>query len=129
MKALLIIAHGSRKKEANQEIESIADQVRQIQSESNEYARVAHAFLEFAKPDIVSAVNSCVDSGATEIDVVPYFLVAGLHVIRDIPNELASCRNNHPSLVIRLSQHFGIMDSIAIKISECAQSKMNTPDL
>lgn len=125
MKALLIIAHGSRREAANDEIENIANQVRQIHSETNEYEKVVHAFLEFAEPDIASAVNTCFDSGIREIDVVPYFLVAGLHVIRDIPNQLAACREQYPGLVIRISEHFGVMGSIAEKISECASMKLN----
>lgn len=121
MKALLIIAHGSRKKAANKEIASVADQVRQISS--NGYDIVSHAFLEFADPDIVSGINQCVESGATEVTVVPYFLAAGSHVVRDIPAELSSCRKNHPELTVNLSPHFGIINSIAKNIVECAQMK------
>jgi len=121
LKALLIIAHGSRRKSANDEIENVANQVSQTQS--NGYDIVIHAFLEFAEPDIANGINQCVESGATEVTVVPYFLAAGSHVVRDIPTELSSCRKNHPELTINLSQHFGVINSIAKSIVECAQMK------
>lgn len=119
MKALLIIAHGSRRKAANDEIANVANQVSQLQS--NGYDIVIHAFLEFAKPNIASGISQCVESGATEVTVVPYFLAAGSHVVRDIPTELSSCRKKHPELTINLSQHFGVMDSTAKNIVACAQ--------
>lgn len=119
MKALLIIAHGSRRKSANDEIGNVAKQVSQIQDNGHDI--VVHAFLEFAKPDIANGINQCVESGATKVTVVPYFLAAGSHVVRDIPAELSSCRKNHPELTINLSQHFGVLNSIAENIVECAQ--------
>ena len=45
-------------------------------------------FLELAEPSIPDGIQRCIDAGATEVVVVPYFLSAGRHVSEDIPAEV-----------------------------------------
>jgi sirohydrochlorin ferrochelatase len=78
--ALLLIAHGSRQAEANDDLHAL---VRDLQHESD-YAIVEAAFLELAEPSIQAAGKRCVVQGAQRVILVPYFLSAGVHVRRDL---------------------------------------------
>ena len=80
MHITLLIAHGSKKESANQEIEQLALQL----NAETENSSVTHAFLECAAPSIANVIENAITNGATEIDCLPYFLVAGRHLSEDI---------------------------------------------
>lgn len=120
MNALLLIAHGSRNQKANQEIDALAQNVAHFCDE--QFQLVQHAFLEFAEPDIVGGVGKCVERGATRVTVVPYFLTAGNHVVRDIPEEIEQVRAAHADIEIELSPHVGAMDIMASLVARCARA-------
>ena len=86
MKALLIVAHGSRRDNSNDEVRALGHSV--AQHPANDYDRVACAFLELAEPSIPEGLTALMDEGATDITVLPYFLSAGRHVTEDIPAEV-----------------------------------------
>lgn len=80
MTALLLIAHGSRRAEANADLDFIADALRQ----RGEYPIVQTCYLELAEPDIASGVARCLAQGAKRVVMLPYFLSAGVHVRDDL---------------------------------------------
>ncbi|MCG6934439.1 MAG: CbiX/SirB N-terminal domain-containing protein [Proteobacteria bacterium] len=110
MHALLLIAHGSRREASNQEIRDLASRLERIVGDR--FDRVLPAFLELAEPDITTGVDHCVETGATSVTVVPYFLSAGRHVASDIPAELEKAARKHQALTIQLSDYLGKHDSI-----------------
>jgi sirohydrochlorin ferrochelatase len=85
-RALLLIAHGSRRPEANADLEFVAAALR----ERGRYPIVRVAYLELAEPNIETGGAQCVEAGATEVVLLPYFLSPGVHVIED----LAAARDN-----------------------------------
>jgi sirohydrochlorin ferrochelatase len=89
--ALLLIAHGSRHVEANDDLHALVDELR----ESGEYAVVDASFLELAEPAIEAAGGHCVGQGAERVILLPYFLSAGVHVKRVL---LAQPLGRHPLL-------------------------------
>ena len=105
MHALLLIAHGSRREASNQEVRELAASLEQIAGDR--FDRVIPAFLELAEPDITSGVDLCVESGATTVTAVPYFLSAGRHVASDIPAELEQARLKHRAIPVHLSDYLG----------------------
>src|SRR5437667_11915571 len=78
--ALLLIAHGSRNAEANDDLTPIVAALRR----SGRYAIVEACFLELAEPDILRGGQTCVDQGAGRVILVPYFLSPGVHVRQDL---------------------------------------------
>jgi sirohydrochlorin ferrochelatase len=78
--ALLLIAHGSRRPEANADLDYVAQQLR----ERGRYPIVQVSYLELAEPDIETGGALCVDRGATEVILLPYFLSPGKHVVEDL---------------------------------------------
>ncbi|GAA5216771.1 sirohydrochlorin chelatase [Corallincola platygyrae] len=99
--ALLLVAHGSRRQASNDEVSALAN----LLSSQGVYAFCESAFLELAKPSIGEGFEALVAQGATHIDVVPYFLAAGRHVVEDIPEEVAECQKAHPHIQVRLAPH------------------------
>ena len=62
-------------------------------SAQGEHPIVEACFLELAEPDIATGGSRCVARGATRVLMVPYFLSAGVHLLRDLTRareELAS---------------------------------------
>ena len=105
MKALLLVAHGSRRKQSNDEVEALADRLRE--SCDGRYQIVHAAFLELADTLIPDGIRRCAEEGATEIVVLPYFLNSGRHVVTDIPEEVDSVRDELPGVDIKLASHLG----------------------
>lgn len=110
-RALLIVAHGSRRAESNAEVR---DLTRQVQKQSpDRFEWINCAFLELAEPSIPEELEQLIRQGATDITVVPYFLSAGRHVAEDIPGEVAKVTTCHPEITIRITPHLGLAGGVA----------------
>ena len=118
MEILLLVAHGSRKETANQEVRELAARIEG--HSGSDYEAVVPAFLEFAEPDIGGGVDHCVKLGAKNITVVPYFLSAGAHVNRDIPGELDIASHRYPGVGLNLTGHLGAVEGIVEAVINCA---------
>ena len=105
MKALLLIAHGSRIVSSNDEVRQLAGKLRDAASGSFDW--VECAFLELAEPSILQGVQSCINAGAREVLALPYFLAAGKHVLEDIPSELRKKRVEYPNIRIDMCDYLG----------------------
>ena len=83
--AVLLIAHGSRRQEANDDLLRLADAVRN----RDHYSIVEVAYLEIASPTIPDGARRCIEQGASRILLLPYFLSAGAHVV-DNPAQMGA---------------------------------------
>jgi sirohydrochlorin ferrochelatase len=104
-RALLLVAHGSRRKASNQEVVDLSKRL----SKCDSYFACEAVFLELAEPDISQGFSKLVEMGAKQIDVMPYFLAAGRHVVEDIPIEIKACQQSFPDVTIRLAPHLAAM--------------------
>lgn len=104
MKAILFIAHGSKKEKSNNEfLELIED----LSKKDTKYDLKKAAFLELAFPDINSSVLEFIQEGAKEIYFYPFFLNSGKHVLIDLPNIIEGLSQEYPELNFILLPHFG----------------------
>ena len=101
MKALLLIAHGSRNAEANAEILRLAQRI------AKQVPLTSAAFLELASPTLEEALEELIAAGATQIVIFPYFLAAGSHVVRDIPHRINQAKTKHPRIDFKILPHLG----------------------
>nr|MCS5638343.1 cobalamin biosynthesis protein CbiX [Myxococcota bacterium] len=83
--AWIVIDHGSRQAQANALVVELARQI-QLRRPGT---IVTHAHMEIASPALDEAVVSCMDRGAEEILVLPYFLSPGRHTQETIPDQVA----------------------------------------
>ncbi|NKB62113.1 MAG: cobalamin biosynthesis protein CbiX [Gammaproteobacteria bacterium] len=105
MKALLIIAHGSRREQANNEIQQLTEYLEE--NDQSDFAWVRHSFLEMGHPNIPGSINELIQNGAREIVVLPYFLAAGAHVAKDIPEIIANLQQENPDVLLSIMPHIG----------------------
>ena len=119
MKFLLLIAHGSRRQDSNDEIRQLAERVTAL--DDNDYDGVEAAFLEIAEPDIHQGIANCIERGASSIVAVPYFLAGGNHVIKDVPGEIACAQAAMPKVDIQISRYLGSSDTMASLVLNCSR--------
>jgi sirohydrochlorin ferrochelatase len=108
LNALLVIAHGSPRPEANEDVQRVVEVVRA----RGVYPVVVLGYLDCNQPDIPAAVAECVTAGATSIDVVPYFLHSGKHFLIDVPEMLATA-SRESGVAIRMGDYVGHSKQIA----------------
>jgi len=116
IRALLVVAHGSRRTASNEEVRQLADELRQAAGDA--YEHVECAFLELAAPSIPDGIDCCVQRGATEVVVLPYFLSAGRHVVKDIPEIVAESQARHPSVTLRIAPYLGQATTLVSSLLE-----------
>jgi len=104
-KALIIVAHGSRKSSSNEEVKALGEKVSFLVDQR--YGLVMTSFLEFAAPSLEESMLSCIDKGVSEIVILPYFLASGNHVTRDIPEVVQKIEAAYPKVKITLIEHLG----------------------
>ena len=110
MKALLLLAHGSRRKQSNVEVVKLIEKIKGRCSAQFEV--IYPAFLELSSPSIPEGIKMCADDGATSILVLPYFLNSGRHVHEDIPNLIIESKKLYPNICIETAPHIGASDLI-----------------
>jgi sirohydrochlorin ferrochelatase len=112
--AILLVDHGSRRPEANAQLEALADAVRARDPER--FVTIAH--MELAPPSIAEGVAACAAAGASEVLVHPYFLGPGNHTRHDVPRLVAEAQQKHPDLKLRISEPLGLHEKIVDVVLE-----------
>ena len=102
--AVLLIAHGSRRQEANDDLLRLADAVRK----RDRYQTVEVSFLEIASPTIPEGARCCIEQGACRILMLPYFLSAGAHVVNDLKRHQRELASEFPDVSIELCHPLGL---------------------
>ena len=110
MKAVLLIDHGSRRDEANEMMNCMANLVQALAGPD---VIVRYAHMELCEPSIAAGVKDCVDAGATELIVFPYMLSPGKHSTADIPRMVADAAARYPELGVRVTSAFGVHEKLA----------------
>lgn len=102
--AVLLIAHGSRRAAANQDLVQLAQQV----ADSGGYQIVEVSYLELAEPTIAAGGRNCVKRGARRVLLMPYFLSAGVHVVNDMEEQRSALAAEFPQVEFLLCPHLGL---------------------
>ena len=88
---MVVVGHGSKTPGFDAAMRRTASALRKTKN----YREVCCAFLEVSKPSIPEAIACCVESGSSEVRVLPYFVLTGKHVIRDIPGIVRDAARRH----------------------------------
>jgi len=94
---VIFLAHGSSQRAWHASVERFAEEY----GVGGRFVRAA--YLEPAAPRFETVVAEAVAAGVTRLVVVPYFLAAGLHVNRDIPELVAVAARRHADLQLHLA--------------------------
>lgn len=109
MKAILILAHGSREKSTLDTLEKITDMTK-VQLPD---VMIETAYMEFCDVSLEKGLDILVGKGAKEIVVVPYFLFEGIHIHEDVPGEIKEYLKEHPDLTVTMGKTLGVDPRLA----------------
>lgn len=109
MRAIVVVAHGSRVLSANEELNQVYDYLKQeLRCEI-----FTMGYLELAEPSIPDSILEAIHRGATEIVVVPYFLLFGNHLQEDLPEIVQELQSQYPDVILRLAGPIGYHPKMA----------------
>lgn len=83
---------------------ALAERVR----ETGRFEIVEIAYLELAEPDIPAGAARCVERGATEVRMLPYFLSMGRHVAEDLERYRGELAAGYPRVKFVLCPPLGL---------------------
>ena len=118
MKALLVVAHGSRQPAANEEVRCLIDEMRH--RATGRFDFVSCSYLQFAEPSVAEGIDACIAQGARTVTILPYLLAAGSHVAEDIPGLVATRQKAHPEVLLQIAPHVGQASGMAELVLELA---------
>jgi len=113
-RAILLVDHGSRRPDANALLDAVAEELGRRMPDH--IVRVAH--MEIAEPTLAQGFDACVEAGAREIVVHPYFLGPGTHTRKSIPSLVEAAAQRHPELRVRISEPLGLHPKLVDVIVE-----------
>ncbi|MDM7202969.1 MAG: precorrin-8X methylmutase [Thermodesulfobacteriaceae bacterium] len=120
MEKLLVVLHGSPRKEANSWEPFLKFLANYLQlPEEN----LSLAYLQFGRPSIEEALNKIAMEGATKIIVHPFFLSAGQHVTQDIPAILRNFQKEYPKIEFIYTNPIGFHEKLAEIVKERIEEK------
>lgn len=99
---IIILGHGSKLKSASRVMRDISAAVRRKQA-----AVVEPAYLQFHQPDIALTIRKLVNKGCKKIIIVPFFLLEGNHVTRDIPKAIRAEKQKYPDVDFVYARNLG----------------------
>lgn len=118
-RALIIVAHGSRRASSNDEVMRLGQKVKD--AKAKEFALVLTSFLEFANPSLEESILESIEKGVGEVVILPYFLASGNHVTRDIPEIIQKVQTSHPDVTLTLKEHLGSAAGMVQLLSQMAE--------
>ena len=122
MEKIILIGHGSPRKEANN-VEIMAALLHRAIHPDCQGQCVKAAYMQFAQPDIAATIAACLEEGAERIVVHPFFLYAGVHVTKDIPEAIEGAERKYPWVEFVYTEPLGIHEGLVRIILERIDGK------
>lgn len=122
MEKIVIIAHGSPKKEANI-LENLAEKLALILGKNKQDLKVA--YLKHGKPLAQEAILSFIEEGAKKIIIHPLFLSKGSHVSFDIPEMIRNFKKHYPKVELLCTKALGDHEKLVYLIKDLIEEKIN----
>jgi uroporphyrin-III C-methyltransferase len=122
---VLVVGHGSRREEANEDVREAARRI----GERGGFPLIAVAFLEIVHPNISEGFAQLVAKGARHITVHPYFLSPGRHTRGDIPVEVREAASQHSDVTYEITEplaaHRLVIEASVERIRETQAGETN----
>lgn len=109
MLGLLVVDHGSRRPEANEQLLDMVARVARLTPGTP----IASAHLDICAPTIGDGIALLLGRGVDEIAVLLYFLSDGRHVREDVPALVRAALATRPDVRVRLGGALGPDDALA----------------
>ena len=126
---IVIVDHGSKRDESNAMLVRVAKLFSDKYSDQYEIVETAH--IELAEPSIATAYRKCVERGAKNIIICPFFLSRGKHWKEDIPSLADEAAREFPNTKYHVALPLGvdslILDLIDKRLSGVPQTAFKSP--
>ncbi|MBX2999233.1 MAG: sirohydrochlorin chelatase [Caldilineaceae bacterium] len=103
MNAVVLIGHGSLLSDSGKAMIRLAAQLQK----RGIAPIVRPGFLNYSQPTLAEAIADCVEAGAAQITVQPYFLIDGKYVREDLAGEIAQMAAHYPYVTFAMAEVFG----------------------
>jgi len=117
-----LLSHGSRLKEANDDVLKLAELLQAHHSHKDIYT--CAAFLQFGSPSLEEAIREAVSNDCLEILIAPFFLTSGIHITEDIPEIISRAEKQYPEVKFRQCRPLGGDPRLVPIIWERVEEKM-----
>ena len=121
---LLLVGHGSRKREGNKEILHFAAQWR----ERHPGWRIETCFIEHADVLLNDGLDRAAN-GAERVVLIPFILNAAGHVKMELPAAIEAARDRHPNVDFVVTRHLGMGREIFGVLQKQLDRLMKTLDV
>jgi sirohydrochlorin cobaltochelatase len=108
-RAVILLGHGSRVKNAGDDMEKIASLLKARYG----YPRVECAYMSRLGPHLPETIGRLVAEGQKNILVIPYFLHSGLHILLDIPEMMQREAETYPGIRLQMGPNLGFDEVLA----------------
>ncbi|WP_379133126.1 precorrin-3B C(17)-methyltransferase [Paenibacillus sp. sgz500958] len=127
MKTVLLVGHGSRVQEGNDQLREFANRLAARKPE----IKFETCFIELAQPSMAEGIANCVNGGATKVYVVPIILFAAGHSKLDIPSAIDRAKQKYPWVEFIYGNPIGVHEkAVDILIDRIAEAvPLTQPDL
>lgn len=109
--AIILLGHGSRVPDAGRNMEKVASGLK----EKYAYEIVEVCYMSRLGPHFPEIFKKCVDQGAQQVMVVPYFLHDGLHLVLDIPSMMQKIARQYPGVRLVMGENLGF-DAVLVDL-------------
>lgn len=123
-RSLLLVGHGSRSAAGVAECLELA----RLVAEAAPTVDLACGFIEFAPPDLDTALDDLVARGATDVTAVPLVLLGAGHLKDDGPSALGRARLRHPGATFRYGRDLGIHPRVLAVAEDRARAAVTATD-
>lgn len=121
MEKIILVGHGSPKKDANQ-MDLVGTLLHGLIHPGCTADCIRTGYLQFQRPDLPQVLEEAAKSGATRVIVHPYFLASGMHVTKDIPELISEARARHPQVEFHYTEPLGISEKLVHVIRDRIES-------
>lgn len=111
MEGIILVGHGSPKKEANR-MELIGRLLHGRMHPDCSSRCVRVSYLQYDSPTVMEAIDSAVKDGVTRLVIHPYFLSAGVHVTEDIPGIIKEAEALYPRVSFAYTEPLGVSEEL-----------------
>ena len=128
MKAVLLLAHGSREDATEKTLEKIVGYIKEElapETEKEDFI-IEEAYLQFRDKNLGSVLESLCERGADDIAVIPYFLFEGVHIKEDIPSEIKEFTDTHSNVRVSLGRTLGSDRRLALIAADNVRELIKT---
>ena len=117
MEKIILVGHGSPKKDANN-MDVVGRMLHEKLHPGCSEGCVMSAYLQFQSPTLQDALDAAVKNGTTKLIIHPYFLSAGMHVTKDIPEVIEGYRKASPDIEFVYTEPLGVSQRLVELVVE-----------